>query len=154
MAMDIAEADRKLLRILQADARISNQDLAERAGMSASACWRRVKQLEEAGVIAGYPAVLDADAVGLGFTAIVHVTLTRHEASHTAAFVARIGDRPEVLECLSTTGEADYHLRVVCSDKDAYNAFLEDFLFRLPAVAHVRTNLILKEIKSTRQLPI
>jgi Lrp/AsnC family transcriptional regulator, leucine-responsive regulatory protein len=141
MAMDIAEADRKLLRILQADARISNQDLAERAGM-------------EAGVIAGYPAVLDADAVGLGFTAIVHVTLTRHEASHTAAFVARIGDRPEVLECLSTTGEADYHLRVVCSDKDAYNAFLEDFLFRLPAVAHVRTNLILKEIKSTRQLPI
>jgi Lrp/AsnC family transcriptional regulator, leucine-responsive regulatory protein len=152
--MDIAEADRKLLRLVQADARISNQDLAERAGMSASACWRRVKLLEEAGVISGYPAIVDADAVGLAFTAIVHVTLTRHETSQTAAFVARIGDRPEVLECLSTTGEADYHLRVVCRDKDAYNAFLEDFLFRLPAVAHVRTNLILKEIKSTRQLPI
>jgi Lrp/AsnC family transcriptional regulator, leucine-responsive regulatory protein len=152
--MDVTEADRKLLRLLQADARISNQDLAERAGMSASACWRRVKQLEEAGVISGYPAIVDADAVGLAFTAVVHVTLTRHEASHAGAFVARVRDRPEVLECLSTTGEADYHLRVVCRDKDAYNAFLEEFLFRLPAIAHVRTNLILKEIKSTRQLPI
>lgn len=152
--MDISEADRRLLRLLQADARLSNQDLAERVGMSPSACWRRVKQLEEAEVITAYPAIVDAAAAGLAFSAIVHVTLTRHEAAHAAAFVARIGERPEVLECFSTTGEADYHLRVVCRDKDAYNAFLEDFLFRLPAIAHVRTNLILKEIKSTSRLPL
>lgn len=152
--MDISETDRRLLRLLQADARLSNQDLAERVGMSPSACWRRVKQLEEAGVITAYPAIVDAAAAGLAFSAIVHVTLTRHEAAHAAAFVARIGERPEVLECFSTTGEADYHLRVVCRDKDAYNAFLEDFLFRLPAIAHVRTNLILKEIKATSRLPL
>ena len=152
--MDISEADRRLLRLLQGDARLSNQDLAERVGMSPSACWRRVKQLEEAEVITAYPAIVDAAAAGLAFSAIVHVTLTRHEAAHAAAFVARIGERPEVLECFSTTGEADYHLRVVCRDKDAYNAFLEDFLFRLPAIAHVRTNLILKEIKSTSRLPL
>lgn len=152
--MELTEADRRLLRLLQADARVSNQELAERAGMSASVCWRRVKQLEETGVIASYPAILDAEAVGLAFSAIVHVTLTRHEASHAAAFIARIGERPEVLECFSTTGEADFHLRVVCRDKDAYNAFLDDFLFRLPAIAHVRTNLILKEIKLTSRLPL
>lgn len=152
--VEIAESDRKLLRVLQGDARLSNQELAERVGMSASACWRRVKQLEEAGVIVGYPAIVDAAAVGLGFSAIVHVTLTRHEASHAATFVQRVVERPEVLECFSTTGEADYHLRVVCRDKDAYNVFLEDFLFRLPAIAHVRTNLILKEIKSTSRLPL
>ena len=152
--MDISETDRRLLRLLQADARLSNQDLAERVGMSPSACWRRVKQLEEAGVITAYPAIVDAAAAGLAFSAIVHVTLTRHEAAHAATFVARIGERPEVLECFSTTGEADYHLRVVCRDKDAYNAFLEDFLFRLPAIAHVRTNLILKEIKVTSRLPL
>lgn len=152
--MDLSETDRRLLRLLQADARLSNQELAERAGMSASACWRRVKQFEEAGVVVAYPAILDAAAAGLTFSAIVHVTLTRHEASHAADFVARVRDRPEVLECFSTTGEADYHLRVVCRDKEAYNAFLDDFLFRLPAIAHVRTNLILKEIKSTSRLPI
>jgi len=152
--VDISETDRRLLRLLQADARLSNQDLAERVGMSPSACWRRVKQLEEAGVITAYPAVVDAAAAGLAFSAIVHVTLTRHEAAHAAAFVARIGERPEVLECFSTTGEADYHLHVVCRDKDAYNVFLEDFLFRLPAIAHVRTNLILKEIKATSRLPL
>ena len=152
--MEISETDRRLLRLLQADARLSNQDLAERVGMSPSACWRRVKQLEEAGVITAYPAIVDAAAAGLAFSAIVHVTLTRHEAAHASAFVARIGERPEVLECFSTTGEADYHLRVVCRDKDAYNAFLDDFLFRLPAIAHVRTNLILKEIKATSRLPL
>jgi DNA-binding Lrp family transcriptional regulator len=152
--MELSAADRKLLRLLQADSRLSNQDLAEKVGMSPSACWRRVRQLEEAGVITAYPAIVDAAAAGLTFSAIVHVALTRHEAAHAAAFVARIGERPEVLECFSTTGEADYHLRVVCRDKDAYNAFLEDFLFRLPAIAHVRTNLILKEIKATSRLPL
>jgi len=152
--MELTESDRKLLRSLQADARLSNQELADRAGMSASACWRRVKQLEDAGVITAYPAILGAESLGLTFSAIVHVTLTRHETAHVGAFIGRVSERPEVLECFSTTGEADYHLRVVCRDKDAYNAFLDDFLFRLPGISHVRTNLILKEIKSTSRLPL
>jgi Lrp/AsnC family transcriptional regulator, leucine-responsive regulatory protein len=152
--MELTESDQKLLRSLQADARISNQELADRAGMSASACWRRVKQFEDAGIIIAYPAILSAESVSLTFSAIVHVTLTRHETAHVSTFIGRIGERPEVLECFSTTGEADYHLRVVCRDKEAYNAFLDEFLFRLPGIAHVRTNLILKEIKSTSQLPL
>jgi DNA-binding Lrp family transcriptional regulator len=152
--MDLTEQDRRILALLQTDSRISNQELADRAGMSASACWRRVRLLEEAGVIASYPAVLDAEKAGLSFSAIVHVTLTRHEAHPVSAFISRIVERPEVLECFSTTGEADYHLRVVCRDKDAYNAFLEDFLFRLPGIAHVRTNLVLKDIKLSTKLPL
>jgi DNA-binding Lrp family transcriptional regulator len=152
--MDLTEQDRRILALLQTDARISNQELADRAGMSASACWRRVRLLEEEGVIAAYPAVLDAEKAGLSFSAIVHVTLARHEAHPVSAFISRIVERPEVLDCFATTGEADYHLRIVCRDKDAYNAFLEDFLFRLPGIAHVRTNLVLKDIKLTTKLPL
>lgn len=152
--MELSENDRRLLRVLQADARISNQELADRAGMSASACWRRVKALEDAGVITGYPAIVNAENAGLKFSAIVHVMLTRHETAHVATFIARVVERPEVLECYATTGEADYHLRVVCADKDAYNLFLDEFLFRLPGIAHVRTNLVLKDIKLHSQIPV
>lgn len=152
--MDLTEQDRRILNALQADGRLSNQDLADRVGMSASACWRRVRALEEAGVIAGYAMLVDAEKAGLGFSAIVHVTLQRHDHGHVATFIARVTERAEVLECLATAGEADYHLRVVCADKDAYNRFLEDFLFRLPGIAHVRTNLVLKEIKLETRLPV
>ncbi|WP_144378419.1 Lrp/AsnC family transcriptional regulator [Mesorhizobium amorphae] len=152
--MQLTEPDRILLRLLQQDARISNQELAEKAGMSASACWRRVRSLEEAGIISGYGAVVDPVKAGLSFSAVVHVMLSRHEADHVATFVSRVAARPEVLECFSTTGEADYHLHVVCRDKDAYNDFLEHFLFRLPGIAHVRTNLVLKDIKVHGQVPV
>lgn len=152
--MELSDADRRILRALQDDTRISNQALADRAGLSASACWRRVRALEEAGVIAGYPAALDAGRCGLGFAAIVHVTMTRHDASQLDVFIERVAERPEVLECYATTGEADYHLRVVCRDKEAYNEFLEGFMFRLPGIAHVRTNLVLKDIKLHGRLPV
>lgn len=143
----LSDSDRRLLRLLQLDGRISNQQLADAAGMSPSACWRRVRALEEAGLIRRYTALVDAGKAGLGFSAIVHVSLTRQTADHVETFVREIVRRPEVLECLATTGEADYHLRVVCDDLSAYNDFLENFLFRLPGIAHVRTNLVLREIK-------
>lgn len=152
--MELTERDRQLLRLLQRDARLSNQDLAERAGMSASACWRRVKALEEAGLITGYVAEVDAERAGLSFGAVVHIRLERHEHAHVDGFIAAVLRRPEVLELFATTGEADYHMRVVCADKAAYNSFLDDFLFRLPGVALVRTNLILKEHKRTALLPL
>ena len=152
--MELSDSDRRLLRLLQRDARMSNQDLADACSMSASACWRRVKALEAAGLITGYIAELNAEAVGLGFGAIVHVRLERHDRAHLDQFIDQAARRPEVLELFTTTGEADYHLRVVCADKNAYNGFLENFLLRLPGIAQVRTNLILKEIKSTSVLPI
>lgn len=152
--MELTDADRRLLRLLQADGRLTNQELAERADMSASACWRRLRALEQAGVIEGYVGLVRAEPVGLDFSAIVHVTLSRHERAHVDHFTEAVARRPEVLECFSTTGEADYHLRVMCRDKAAYNLFLDEFLFRLPGIAHVRTSLILKEIKRTTRLPI
>jgi Lrp/AsnC family leucine-responsive transcriptional regulator len=148
------EQDRRLLRALQADARVSNQALADRAGMSASACWRRVRALEDAGVIRRYATLIDAPAAGLGFHAIAHVMLTRHDHSHVDTFIAEVKRRPEVLDCFATTGEADYHLRVVCENLDAYNRFLEGFLFRLPGIANVRTNLVLKDIKQETTVPL
>ena len=153
-AMELSEGDRRILNVLQTDARVSNQDLAERSGMSASACWRRVKLLEESGVVSHYTAIIDPSKVGLSFNAIVHVTLSRHEAKHVSTFIAGVFDRPEVLECFATTGEADYHLRVLCRDKDAYNLFLDQFLFKQPGVAHIRTNLVLKEIKTHGKTPL
>ncbi len=150
----LEDQDRKVLRALQADCRISNQDLAERAGMSASACWRRVRALEEAGLLRRYVALVDAEKAGMRFHAMVHVTLTRHDHSHVETFIAEVRRRPEVLDCFATTGEADYHLRVVCTDLAAYNSFLEGFLFRLPGIANVRTNLVLKSIKQETAIPL
>lgn len=152
--VELGDADRRILRLLQRDARLSNQELAERAGMSPSACWRRVRALEEAGVIRRQAVLLDAEKAGLSFSAVVHVTLARHESSHVATFISGVAERPEVLECFATTGEADYHLYVVCPDKEAYNTFLEGFLFRLPGIAHVRTNMVLKVIKMETALPV
>lgn len=151
---NLSEQDRRLLTALQENCRLSNQELAEIAGMSASACWRRVRALEDAGLIRQYAALLDIARTGLGFHAIAHVTLTRHDHSHVDTFIAEVRRRPEVLDCFATTGEADYHLRVVCADLAAYNAFLEDFLFRLPGIANVRTNVVLKDIKQQTAIPL
>ena len=150
----LTSRDHALLRLLQHDCRIPHAELAERVGMSVSACWRRVRALEQAGLIKRYTCMLDARAAGLGFSALVHVSLSRHDRSHVETFVARILDRPEVLDCYATTGDADYHLRVVCADADAYNRFLDDFLFDLPGISRIRTNLVLKEIKQTSELPL
>jgi Lrp/AsnC family leucine-responsive transcriptional regulator len=153
-AVTLFETDRRLLSLLQQDCRISNQELANAVGMSASACWRRVRALEEAGVISGYVALIDGESVGQRFSAIVHVTLQRHERLHLDQVIDALSRRPEVLQVFATTGEADYHVHVLCEDKDAYNVFLEEFLFRLPGVAQVRTNLVLKSIKSTPRVPL
>lgn len=154
MMSELEAGDRRILAALQQDGRLSNQALAEAVGMSTSACWRRVRALEAQGVITGYAAVLDVDRSGFQFAALMMVTLSRHDASQVARFIAAVRDRPEVIDCYAVTGEADYHLRVVCRDKASYNRFLEDFVFRLPGLAHVRTQLILSEIKSRGPLPV
>ncbi|SES80456.1 Lrp/AsnC family transcriptional regulator [Oceanicella actignis] len=152
-APKLDSADRALLRLLQTDARLSNAELAERAGLSPSACWRRVRALEEAGVIRRHVAELDPARAGIGFRAIVHVSLIRHVKENAEAFARAVAARPEVRDCWSTTGEADYHLHVACADLAAYNAFLE-MLFELPGVSNVRTNLILRDVKTGGPLPL
>ena len=145
--MDLDDRDRRLLKLVERDSRLSHAEMAEAVGMSTSACWRRLRAFEEAGIIRGYGARLDRQAMGLAFHAILHIQLTRHEPAHLKDFIRAISTREEVRDCYATTGPADYHLRVRCRDIDAFNRFLEDFLFRLPAVASAQTNVILRDLK-------
>lgn len=145
--------DEKILKALQADGRLTNQQLAQDVGMSASACWRRVRALEQAGIITKYCALVDREKSGHSLSAILYVSLDRHDVKNVSAFVASIQSRPEILECLATTGDADYHLRVVTKDMQAYNDFLDNFLLRLSGVRQVRSNVVLKEIKMDVALP-
>jgi len=145
--------DGRLLLQLQQDSRQSNQLLADSVGMSTSACWRRVAALETSAVIVRYTALVDREKAGFAMSAILHVSLDRHDEQVVSQFVLRVQKRPEVLECFATTGDADFHLRVVVTDMAAYNRLLDEFMFRIPGVRHVRTNVILKEIKYDVTLP-
>jgi len=149
----LKEKDRLLLRELQKDSRLTMQQLAERVGMSSSACWRRVRNLEESGVIDRYAVIVNPRKAGFSLSSMTVVSLARHERKNVENFVREVLRHPEVLECFATSGEADYHLRVVAEDMDAYNKFLDDFIFRLPGVSQVRSNIILKEIKADTALP-
>ena len=149
----VEEQDEKVLAELQKNGRATNQELAEAVGMSTSACWRRVRALEESGVISGYSALVERERAGFATSAILHVSLERHDAKFVDEFVARVKRRSEVLECFATTGDADYHQRVVVRDMHAYNQFLDEFMFRVPGIRYVRTNMILKEIKTGVALP-
>ena len=141
------EVDERVLQALKANSRISNTELAEQVGLSVSSCWRRVRALEDRGIIAGYTVALDDAGMGLGFQAIVHVQLRRHATDEFTPFVRAMQAQEEIRSVYATTGQADYHLHVVCADIDAYNQFLEGFLFRMPAVASAQTNLILRVVK-------
>lgn len=145
--------DKRILSQLQVNSRLTTQELADRVGMSTSACWRRVKSLEEAGVIQRYAVILNTRKAGFGLSSMVHVSLARHEQKNVENFVREVSRHPEVLECFATSGEADFHLRVVVEDIDAYNRFLDNFIFKLPGVSQVRSNIVLKEIKADNALP-
>ncbi len=121
--------------------------------MSTSATWRRIRGLEEAGVIERYTVICDAKKSGFGLASVVQVSLARHEHKNVDHFVREVLRHPEVLECFATSGEADFHLRVVVEDIDAYNRFLDDFIFKLPGVSQVRSNIVLKDIKADNALP-
>ena len=145
--------DRRILTKLQRDRRLTTQELAERVVMSTSSTSRRVKSLEDSGVIDRYAAIVNPRKSGFGLASMVHVSLARHEQKNVDQFVREVRKHPEVLECFATSGEADFHLRVVVEDIDAYNAFLDDFIFKLPGVSQVRSNIVLKEIKADTALP-
>lgn len=151
--MQLDRKDRAILKALQRDSRLTMQQLAGLTGMSSSACWRRVKSLEEAGVIDRYAAILNPRKAGFSLTSMTLVSLARHEEKNVETFVKEVVRHPEVLECFATSGEADFHLRVVVEDMDAYNRFLDEFIFKLPGVSQVRSNIVLKEIKLDTALP-
>ncbi len=149
----ISKKDRSILAEIQRDSRLTMQELAARVSMSSSACWRRVRAMEEEGVIDRYAVIVDAKKAGFSLSSMTLVSLARHEERNVENFIREVGRHPEVLECFATSGEADFHLRVVVEDMDAYNRFLDDFIFKLPGVSQVRSNIVLKEIKADTALP-
>src|SRR5579863_8565930 len=152
--IDLDEASRRILAALQADGRQTLQDVAERAGLSPTPCWRRMKAMEEAGVIRGYVATLDREKLGLGLCVFAHVTLQRNAENTGANFEQAMRDCPEVLECYAVTGDADYIIKVVARDPKDYQRFLEAKIFRWPFVAQIRSSIALKEVKDVTALPL
>ena len=152
--MPLDGPEKRILRALQEDGRLSTQELADRIGLSGSPTWRRVKALEESGVIAGYVAILDPDKVGLPECVFAQVTLEKHNRQGIAEFERMVQEREEVLECFSMTGDADYLLRVVTPDTRAYERFLQEAIFTLPVVSHIRSSFALRTVKFTTRLPV
>ncbi|HJO36902.1 MAG: Lrp/AsnC family transcriptional regulator [Pseudomonadota bacterium] len=147
--------DRRILALLQQDGRISNQTLAERVGLSPSPCLRRVRALEQAGIIAGYRALLDARRLGLNLMALVSISMDRHTPERFANFEARIAQLPAVLECLLVTGQdADYQLKVIVADMDAYQALLLERITRIEGVTGVHSSFVLRRVRDHTALPV
>jgi Lrp/AsnC family leucine-responsive transcriptional regulator len=148
------DMDRKLLRALQGDGRITNQALAALCGLSPAACFERVKRLRENGTITGYAALIDPARVGRGLLVFVEVLLDRTNDDVFRAFAAEVAAMPEVMECHMIAGGFDYLLRVRVADMPAYRRFLGDTLASLPGVRETRTYPVLEEVKMTGRLPI
>ena len=150
--IDNVNAD--LLDLLQTDGRMSNAKLAEHLSMSETPCWRRLKRLEESGIIEGYQANLNRRKLGLGVMAFVQLSCSEHDPDATAEFQRIIENTPSILACHNTTGADDFLLIVVARDLDDYSVFVDTTLRRLPGVASIRSNLSLREMKSSNRLPI
>ena len=152
---DWDKKDLRILKILQEQARISNSDLAQHVGLSPSPCWRRVRALEDAGVIQQYVALVSAKSVGLPINVFATVTLDKQIESALEAFEASVTKRPEVMECYLMTGEFDYLLRVVVPDLEAYEHFLLEHLTRIKGIASIKSSFSLKQVcyKTTLPLP-
>lgn len=147
--------DLHILKVLQQDARISNQDLAERIGLSPSPCSRRVKQLEDEGYIDGQVALLARKKLGLSLTAYVLIGMDRHTPERFENFEQEVRQCSEILECSLITGmDADYQLKVVVPDMDHYQQFLLGTLTRIEGVTSVRSSFVLRQIVSSTQLPL
>jgi len=156
VALDMV--DRRILRALQRDGRMTYDILAQDVGLSPSAALRRVKRLEEAGAIAAYVALLSPERVGLPLTAYLNVRLEKHTERHKRnpmdLFRAAVQTWPEVVECASLTGEMDYLLRVVVEDMAHYSRFIMDTLLKHPSVQDCKTSFVLDRVKNTTALPV
>ncbi|NWF03721.1 Lrp/AsnC family transcriptional regulator [Pseudomonas gingeri] len=152
--MKLDAYDRKILAALQRDGRLSNVELAEQIGLSASPCLRRVRMLEEAGVIRGYQVNLDRDEVGLGLTVFVGVKVERHHEADAEAFRLAVTALLQVISAFLVSGESDFLLQVVVPDLRAYERFLTGELLRLPGVRDIRSNFAIQAVKTPGPLPL
>ena len=153
--MKLDRYDQHILESLQQDARLNNQDLAERIGLSPSPCLRRVRALEESGLIVGYRALLDAKKLGLSLMALIHISMDRHTPERFANFEAAVSGLPEVLECLLITGQdADYQLKVLVRDMDHYQALLLNQITRIEGVTGVHSSFVLRRVGSKTAIAV
>ncbi len=150
---EIDAKDWQIIRELQADGRLTNQELAQRVNLSPSPCLRRVRLLEEAGVITGYSADVDPRACGLSITAFILVALQRPERDAVENFEKSIRRIDEILDCYLLTGESDYMLRVVVADLDEYERFVRNRLHAIPGIGSIKTSLVYGKVKSSRVFP-
>ncbi|MEO3388773.1 Lrp/AsnC family transcriptional regulator [Mesorhizobium sp. CAU 1741] len=151
---DLDEIDRRILRVLQADGQITTAELASRVGLSPSPCARRVRLLEQAGVIKGYAAILDQKKVGLPISAFASIKLERQREEDLEAFADAVARWPEVVDCYLMTGQRDYLMRIAAADLEAYERFLKDKLTRLDNVASIETSFALGQVKRAEVLPL
>jgi DNA-binding Lrp family transcriptional regulator len=152
--MDLDDYDLKILDALQKDGRLSNNDLAQQVGLSPSPCWRRVKRLEEEGIIRGYQAMFDQRRLGLGVTVFVNVAIQSQDTKAHKAFEEAILKLPEVVGCHILAGQQDFLLQVVAADLDAYSDFALHKLGQLPGVREIHSSFALKEVKPPLRLPV
>lgn len=151
---DLDRVDLALLAELQRDSRQTVQQLAAAVGLSGTPCWKRVKALEQRGVIRGYTARVDREAVGLGLCVLAEVNLQRHSGDEVRRFEQAVLACAPIVGCYATTGQADYLLKILVPTIAAYEAFLQGTVFKLPGVAHVRSSVVLKEVKADTPLPL
>ena len=154
MATTLDAIDRKILQALQAEGRATNVELAARVHLSAPQCYRRVRALEEGGVIRGYTAQVDAEALGLAVTAYVSVSIAGDQFGRVREIEAQIRAYPEILECQSVSGDYDYLLKVVARDLKSLSTFLTDRLMQVAGIDDVRSMICLEEIKPPSPLPV
>jgi Lrp/AsnC family leucine-responsive transcriptional regulator len=153
--MELDRYDRRILEVLQGEGRISNQELADRIGLSPSPCLRRVKALEEGGVLTAYRALVDGRKLGLTLMALIYISMDRHTPDRFANFEAKVKELPEVLQCLLVTGQdADYQLKVIVRDMDAYQELLLNKITRIQGVTGVHSSFVLRKVVDKTALPV
>ena len=152
--MELDRTDYRILHHIQNNARMSNVDLADAIGLSPAPCLRRVKALEQAGVIKRYAGIVDAGAVGLPISIFINISLERQERSKLEDFEASIRSNPEVMECYLMSGSSDYLVRIVVPDLQSFERFLADKLTRIPGVANIQSSFAVKQVVYNTELPL
>jgi Lrp/AsnC family leucine-responsive transcriptional regulator len=152
--MSLDRSERVILRALQQDGRLSNVELAREVGLSESPCFRRVRRLEETGVIRGYTALVDPHRLGYGVTAFVSVTLDKSRHAETPAFLARVAAEEHIVECHATSGSHDYLLKVIARSIEHFSELCMERILRFPGVSNVESAFSLREIKCSRSIPV
>ncbi len=154
MSVDLDDIDAKILILIQEDAGLSVADIAEKVGLSSSPCWRRIKRLEERGVIHRRVTILDRKKVGLDFEVYASVKLTLPTKDNLDLFEKHMAVLPEIMECAAIAGDEDYVLRIITADMHAYDEFLRDKILTLGIVGEVRSRIVVRSVKDTSALPL